>query len=241
MRQILLLNSRLDQRFKPFFEKVFSTVELGTVWMDYETITGAGDKAKFLDHAKNSSALFLMFSQGGPMTPGTEIPDLKTTRFAGGKDVYVFGHCEDIKRITGLVPRFEHSISLYTTNAWTDYAVKLAETYEEPRPAPSLMKEGVSEAADLLARRDPSELGEYFDGKTGMALFDHSTSRPVGRKTACPHCSLSYILHRPADLKVVRCPGCGGYCGISAPPEGSVKAKPRMDKAHTPLGETVKT
>jgi hypothetical protein len=219
------MNSQLDQRFKPFFEKVFLAVELGTVWEDYETIQGAGEKAKFKNTLEESNALFLILSQGAQITPGSGNLDLKNTRFSEGKDVFVFEHCEDLKRISSRVPIFEHSVSLYITNAWTDYVVKMAETYEDPRPAPAVVKEGDSETADALAPRNPSDLGEYFDRKTGMAMFDHSTSRPVGKKAVCPHCSLSYLLHRPADLKVARCPGCGGYSEIKSAPVAAVSSK----------------
>ena len=108
------------------------------------------------------------------MTPGTEIPDLKSTRFAGGKDVYVFEHCEDIKRITTRVPRFEHSTSLYITNAWTDYVVKMAENYEDPRPAPALMKEGVSEASIFSCPATRPSLGMLLtENRNGPVRLFH--------------------------------------------------------------------
>ena len=63
MKQILIVNSRLDSRFKPFLEKVFLAVQVGTVWEEYEDIGGKKSIADFRKQAAVADALFLVLSR----------------------------------------------------------------------------------------------------------------------------------------------------------------------------------
>ncbi len=209
MRQVLIVDSLADQRFRPLFEKVFFTVGVGTVWNDYETI-GSGNPAaeKFKKEVRASDALFLILSQ--------EVQSLSKARnwifgdpaFAGGGDVWVFEHCEDLKRITVSIPALRNFASFYITNAWTDYFVKIAGTFEASKAPPASLPQAQLETLTPAATR------VFFNDSTGMALFDHSTSRPMGVRTACPHCEAAYMVHMPSDMKVFRCPVCHSFFGV---------------------------
>lgn len=208
MRQILILNSLADQRFRPFLEKVFLSVEVGTVWEDYENIRGKTALEYFRLEVEASDAVFLALSQGARSSLGAEGLAPFEQGLAKVKDLYVLEHCEDLKRVSIRVPRLQHHLALYITNAWTDHVVKIAETFEgaqsAPAPFPDVQLEPLAFAA----------VGPFFDEGTGMALFDHSTSRPVEGRTACPHCAVTTVLHTPADMKVIRCLACGNFSGI---------------------------
>ena len=205
MKQILVINSSSDQRFLPFLEKVFYAVGVGTVWEDYENI---GKKTSLVDFQKKveaSDAIFLVLSLGAQASVRDEDLSFLNSPFASGKDIYVFEHCEDLKRISIRVPRVNHYFALYITNAWTDEVVKAAETFEGSKPLPAPYPD-----APLKLLSDAA-VWTFFDQASGMALFDFSTSRTVGKKTACPHCAAVYNLHVPADMKIVRCPVCGQF------------------------------
>jgi hypothetical protein len=208
MRQILILNSLADQRFRPFLEKVFLSVEVGTVWEDYEDIRGKTSLEYFQIEVEASDAVFLVLSQGAKSSLGAGGLAPFEQGLAKVKDLYVLEHCEDLKRVSIHVPRFQHHLALYITNAWTDHVVKIAETFEGTQSAPALFPD------TRLEPLTPAAVGPFFDEGTGMALFDHSTSRPVGGKTTCPHCAAAYILHTPADMKITRCPACGNFSEV---------------------------
>src|SRR5665213_415158 len=208
IKQILILNSQSDQRFLPFLEKVFFTVGVGTVWEEYENI---GKKTSLVDFQKKvevSDALFLILSLSAQASLRDEDLTFLNSTFASGKDVYVFEHCEDLKRISLKVARVNHYFALYITNAWTDEVVKTAETFEVLKPLPAPYADASLRPLGVI------EVGTSFDKSSGMSLFDFSTSRPAGRKTTCPHCAAVYNLHLPADMKIVRCPVCGQFSEI---------------------------
>ena len=209
MRQILILDSLEDQRFRTFFEKVFFSVGVGTVWKNYEGI-GTGNRAwaEMNKEVGSSDALFLILS--GEVQRLSGAPDwvFGEPGFAAGKDVWVFEHCEDLMRLSIRTPALRNYVAFYITNAWTDYIVKIAEGFEEnPAPRPPLPE------AKLGPLPAPGA-GSFFEASTGLALYDFSTSRPTGFKTACPHCSGSYAVHLPSDMEVLRCPACGSFFEI---------------------------
>jgi hypothetical protein len=212
MRQILIIDSLADQRFKPFFEKVFLTVGVGTVWKHYEEISrGKKAKEKFQEDLEGSDAVFLILNSDVPILSKAQDWFFGDSAFADGKDVWVFEHCEDIRRISIHIPAVKNFVAFYITNAWTDYVVKIAENLADSK-LPSLP---LTDAK--LEPLSPIEIGSFFDDLTGMSLFDYSTSRPTGFKIVCPYCTAACQVHQPLDLKVFRCPVCNYFHGIKLP------------------------
>jgi len=219
LKQILIVNSRLESRFKPFLEKVFLAVQVGTVWEEFENI---GSKKTIMDFRKAAAAadaLFLILSREAQASFDARNLGFFESGFSRGKSVYVFEHCEDSKRVSIRIPDLHHFISLYITNAWTDHVIKIAEAFEESRPAMVPFAQGDLEPLVSTA------VDSFFDPVTGQALFDHSTAQPLARKVACPYCAASYTLHVPDEMSVIRCPACGGFSEIKV----DVKA-PRVSK-----------
>jgi hypothetical protein len=208
MRQILIVHSSMDTRFETFFMKVFLTVAVSAVWETYDGFLGGpADKDRIQKEILVSDALFLILGtdMGFDARAKAWIP--WATDKAKGKDIWVFEHCEDMKRVPVLIPNPRHYVSYYITNAWCDYVTKMAETYEEP------MRDLV--LADAVGKTlTPAEECAFFDPKTGFALFDDSTARPTGLKAVCPVCSSCYGLHIPSEMKAIRCPSCGHLYGI---------------------------
>ena len=207
----------------PFLEKVFFTVGAGTVWEDYENIGKKTSPADFQKKVEASDALFLVLSLGVQAIVKDEDFSFLKSAFADGKDVYVFEHCEDLKRISIKVSRVNHYFALYITNAWTDEVVKTAETFEDAKPLPAPYPDAP------LRPLNAAEVGASFDEASGMALFDFSTSRPVGRKTTCPHCAAVYNLHLPADMKIIRCPACGQFSEIKVVEKAGTQPAPAAE------------
>ena len=123
------MNSRLESRFKPFLEKVFLAVQVGTVWEEFENI---GSKKTIMDFRKAAAAadaLFLILSREAQASFDARNLGFFESGFSRGKSVYVFEHCEDSKRVSIRIPDLHHFISLYITNAWTDHVIKIAEAF----------------------------------------------------------------------------------------------------------------
>jgi len=201
----------------PFMEKVFFTVGVGTVWEEYENIGQKTSLPDFQKKVENSNAIFLVLSLSAQASVRDEDLSFLNSSFASGKDVYVFEHCEDLKRISLKVPRANHYFQLYITNAWTDEVVKTAETFEDSKPLPAPYPDAPLKLLSAAA------VWTSFDEASGMALFDFSTSRPAARKTTCPHCAAVYNLHFPADMKLVRCPVCGQFSEIKGGEKADVQ------------------
>ena len=225
MRQILVVNSLADQRFKPFFEKVFFSVGVGTVWEYYENIGTLTTVGNFQKTVGASDAVFLILSQGAQLSLAAENFDFLKAGFDGNKDIFVFEHCEDLKRISVRVPHFKHFISLYLTNAWTDYVVKLAEGFEMGKPVPAFLPQ------TPVGIASPATIASFFDVNSGLALFDYSTSRPIGVKTACPQCQALFDLHLPIDMKVARCQACDAFFEMKPLAKPLVEAKAEVASA----------
>jgi hypothetical protein len=219
MRQILIIDSLADQRFRPFFEKVFFTVGVGTLWKNYEDIgIGKPGIEGFKKEIEASHAVFLILNSDVPILSKAQDWVFGKSGFAEGKDVWVFEHCEDLRRISIHIPAVKNYVTFYITNAWNDYVVKIAENLADSKAAlPSL-----SDAK--LEPMTPLRVGSFFDDLTGMALFDYSTSRPMGFKTACPYCTAAYQVHQPLDMKVFRCPVCNYFQEIKLPAKEPVPA-----------------
>ncbi|HTC22613.1 MAG TPA: hypothetical protein VK859_17285 [bacterium] len=219
MRQILLIDNLADQRFRPFFEKVFLTVGVGTVWHDYESIgSGKPTMESFKRDMGISDAVFLILN--GEVQTLSKAKDwiFSESGFASDKDLWVFEHCEDLRRISIHIPAVKNYVAFYITNAWTDYVVKIAENLaDSTAPAPPLLD------AKLEPLAAPA-IGSFFDDLTGMARFDYSTSRPMGIKTTCPYCTAAYQVHQPMDMKVFRCPVCNYFHEIKLPDKVPVPA-----------------
>jgi hypothetical protein len=210
LKQILIVNSRAESRFKPFLEKVFLAVQVGTVWEEYENIGGKNPIGDFRKQAAASDALFLILSREAQTAFDARNLGFFESGFSRGRNVYVFEHCEDSKRVSIRIPDLHHFISLYITNAWTDHVIKIAEAFEESRPGVVPFAQG-----DLVPLVSTA-VDSFFDPQTGQALFDHSTSQPLARKVACPYCAATYTLHIPDEMTVIRCPACGGFSEIRA-------------------------
>ncbi len=211
MKQILVINSLADQRFVPFFEKVFATISVATVWEDYENIGKKNSWSHFQNTVEASKALFLILSQGAQTSVKEGDLDFLKLDFAKDKDVFVFEHCEDIKRISIRVPRVNHYFSMYITNAWTSEVMASASFFEPLIPSPVALSEV------KLERLNPAAVENYFSTATGRALFDFSTSRPAVKKAVCPECSSAYAIHSPADMRILRCPVCGDFFEMKIP------------------------
>ena len=219
MRQILILDSLADQRFKPFFEKVFFTVGVGTLWKNYEDVrSGKTPIEELKKEILASHAVFLILNSDVPILSKTQDWFFGESGFAGGKDVWVFEHCEDLRRISIHLPAVKNYVAFYITNAWTDYVVKIAENLADSKAAAPPLTDA------QLEPLTPLEVGSFFDDMTGMALFDYSTSRPMWFKTTCPYCTAPYQVHQPFDMKVFRCPVCNYFQGIKLPVKEPVPA-----------------
>jgi hypothetical protein len=220
MRQIFIVHSSVDQRFESFFTKVFLTVEVKTVWEKYEGLMeGPAAKDRVQKEILESDALFFVLSTDGEFSARAKDWFPWATDLAKGKDIWVFEHCEDLKRIPVLIPNPGQFVAYYISNAWCDYVSKIAETYEKPKAAAAVLPEV------LWKPLTPAEEGAYFNPSTGLALFDDSTARPSGFKALCPSCSQAYGLHIPSEMKVARCPSCGHFLGISQPAKVAAPAK----------------
>ncbi len=212
MRQILIVDSFADQRFKPFFEKIFSTVKIGTLWRNYEDIIDGKPLMKdFPKEIASSHAVFLILNSDVPTLSKTPDWFFGESNFAGGKDVWVFEHCEDLRRISIHLPAVKNYVTFYITNAWTDYVVKIAEKLADSNAAATPLPDAA------LALLTPLQIGSFFDDLTGIALFDYSTSRPMGFKTTCPLCTAAYQVHQPLEMKVFRCPVCNYFQEVMLP------------------------
>lgn len=212
MRQILIMDSLADQRFRTFFEKVFFAVGVGTLWKNYEDI-GSGNPAReaLKKQIETSRAVFLILNGDVPMLSKASDWFFGESGFAGGKDVWVFEHCEDLRRISIHIPAVKNYVAFYITNAWNDYVVKIAENLADSKAAAPPLSDA------NLGLLTPLQIGSFFDDLTGMALFDYSTSRPTGFKITCPLCTAAYQVHQPLDMKVFRCPVCNYFQEIKLP------------------------
>ena len=212
MRQIFIVNSSTDTRFESFFSKIFLTMGVQTVWEKYETIakdTPAKDRIE--KEIKASDALFFVLSTDAEFADRAKAWFPWVTNLAMDKDIWVFEHCEDLKRIPVLIPHLGNYVAYYISNAWSDYVTKIAEIYEKPKAVAASMP-------DVLWKSlTPAEESIFFNPSTGFALFDYSTARPTGFKALCPNCSSAYGLHVPAEMKVIRCPSCNHFYGILQP------------------------
>lgn len=219
MRQILIVHSSADTRFEAFFTKVFLTVAVSTVWETYGGLLGGpAGKDRIQKEILDSDALFLILSTDEGFYTCVKDWFPWVAGPAQGKDIWVFEHCEDMKRIPALIPNPGHYVAYYITNAWCDYVTKMAEAYEKPMRDLSLPEAGCKPLT-------PTEEGSFFDPETGFALFDDSTARPIGLKAVCPVCSSSYGLHVPSEMKAVRCPSCGHLYGIQQPAKVSAATR----------------
>jgi len=208
MKQILIINSLTDQRFLTFLEKVFFSIGVGTFWEDYESIRKKTNQDDFQETVEASSAIFLVLSQDAQVVVKDGDLDFLKSDFARNKEIFVFEHCDDLKRITIQVPRLSQYFSMYITNAWNDEVVKSASVFEAAARLPLSFPE-----VKLEPLSSPV-LDTFFSESTGRALFDLSTSRPAGKKAVCPHCAASYVIHTPADMRVLRCAVCGQFSEI---------------------------
>jgi hypothetical protein len=209
MRQIFIVHSSVDERFQSFFSKLFLTVRVQTVWATYGSLVG-GPAAKDNIQKKilDSDALFFILSRDGEFAARSKDWFPWATDLGQDKDIWVFEHCEDLRRIPALIPQLGHYVAYYITNAWSDYVQKIAETYEKPKAARAVLPEASWKPLT------PEEESAYFIPSTGFALFDDSTARPTGLRALCPNCSSSYGLHIPSEMKVIRCPSCNHFYGI---------------------------
>lgn len=220
MRQILIVHSSVDTRFETFFTRIFQAVVVNAVWETYEAVVGGpAAKDKVQKEILGSDALFFILSTDAEFAARAKAWFPWAVSLAKGKDVWVFEHCEDFKRVPVLIPGLGHYVAYYITNAWTDYLTNIAETYEKPKAAPADLPGTVWKP---LA---PGEEGAFFDPSTGLALFDDSTARPAGLKAVCPDCSAAYSLHVPSTMKVIRCPSCGHFFGIQQPSHAPAAAR----------------
>ncbi len=218
MRQILIVGSQADRRFKPFFEKVFPTVGVATLWETYERITsGPKGLETFQEQVRTSDAIFLVLDENMQALCNARAWSFGKPGFTGNKDLWVFEHCEDMKRISLRVPDLKHHVAFYITNAWNDYVQRIAETVAAGGTPPL--------PAGHLELPSPATMGEAFNGTSGMALFDHSTARPTGAKCLCPQCGAAYDLHLPIDMRIVRCRVCGTFCELKAQAPAPVAAE----------------
>jgi hypothetical protein len=220
MRQILIVHGSVDERFEVFFSKVFRAVAVKTVWETYKGLVGgATAKDRVQREIQESDALFFVLSTDEEVSAQAKNWFPWATTLAQGKDIWVFEHCEDLKRVPILIPNPGHYVAYYITNAWCDYVTKIAEIYEKPKAAGAVLPEA------LLKPLTPVEESNFFDPSTGFALFDDSTARPAGSKAICPACSSAYDLHVPSEMKAIRCPSCGRISGIQQPSKAPVPAK----------------
>lgn len=188
------------------------TVAVKTVWDTYEAIlkeTTAKDRIK--KEILDSDAIFFVLSTDEGNSPQAKAWFPWATNLAKEKDIWVFEHCEDLKRVPVLIPNLRHYIAFYITNAWSDYVSKMAETYEKPKVAAADLPEVIMKPLTV------EQEGSFFEPSTGFALFDDSTARAFGLKAVCPNCSSSYSLHVPSEMKIIRCPSCGHFYGIQQP------------------------
>ena len=219
MRQILIVHSSVDERFESFFSKIFMTVEVQAVWETYVGLTaGEAAKEKIRKAIQASDALFFILSRDGEFISRAKAWFPWATDLAGGKDIWVFEHCEDLKRVPVMIPTLGHYVAYYITNAWSDFVLAIAETYEKPKAVLTPLPEAV------LKSLTSAEENASFDTLTGRALFDDSTSRPISLRTRCPYCSSAYNLYLPSDMKVIRCPSCNLFYGIQKPNNVSAPA-----------------
>lgn len=219
MPQILMIDSLADRRFKPFFEKALADIGVGTVWNSYEKI-GSGKPAleDFQKESRSCDALFLILDGGAQILSRSQDWIFGEPGFAEDKDVWVFQHCEDLKRISIRIPALKHYVVFYITNAWTEHIAKIARTFNPPQIASFLFPEA------RLEPLAPLSSDSLFDSSTGMARFDFSTSQPAGLKTECPYCTGSYKVHLPSEMKVMRCPVCNYFHEIKLSPRIAVPA-----------------
>ncbi len=209
MRQILIVHSSTDMRFESFFSKILSTVVVKTLWETYEALlVEPAAKEKIQKEILDSDAIFIVLSTDERFNASAKVWFPWATNLAKEKDIWVFEHCEDLERVSVLIPKPGNYVAYYITNAWSDYVSKIAETYEKPKAATM----GLPEA--IVKPLTHAEEGAFFEPSTGFALFDYSTARAIGLKTVCPNCSLSYNLHVPSEMNFVRCPSCGRFYEI---------------------------
>lgn len=220
MRQILIVHSSMDARFESFFSKIFMTVAVKTVWETYEALLkGAAAKDEIQKEILASDAIFFVLSTDEGNSPHAKAWFPWATSLAKEKDIWVFEHCEDLKRVPLLIPGVGNYVAYYITNAWSDYVSKIAEAYEKPKVAATALPEAI------VKPLTPEQEGSFFEPSTGFALFDDSTARAIGLKAVCPNCSSSYNLHVPSEMKAIRCPSCGHFYGIQQPSKASAPAK----------------
>lgn len=200
---------------------MFATVEVGTVWENYENIGKENNRGDLQKTVEASNALFLILSQDAQTVIKQGDLDFLKSDFVKGKDVFVFEHCEDIKRISIKIPRVSHYFSMYISNAWMVEVIASASAFETPAPKPILLPEV------KLDRLGLERMRVLFSPATGQALFDLSTTRPAAKKVLCPECAAAYAVHAPADMRILRCPVCGQFCEMKI----SVTAGAPIDEA----------
>lgn len=220
MRQILIVHSSGDSRFESFFSKIFMTVAVKTVWDTYEAIlNGTAAKDRIQKEILDSDAIFFVLSTDEGNSAQAKAWFSRAAGSAKEKDIWVFEHCEDLKRVPLLIPKVGNYVAYYITNAWSDFVSKIAETYEKPKAAAPALPEAI------VKPLTPEQEGSFFDPSTGFALFDDSTARATGLRAVCPNCSSSYNLYIPSEMKAVRCPSCGCFYGIQQPSKAPAPAR----------------
>lgn len=212
MKQILVIHSSMDDRFQTFFSKILMTTAVKAPWETYETLReGPEARDRIKKEILESDALFFVLSTDPEFASLAKDWFPWAVEAAKGKDIWVFEHCEDFKRVQPLVPGLTRYAAFYITNAWSDHIAKTMEIYEKPGISVPVLQEAV------LKPLSPDETDTFFNPDTGFALFDNSTDQPSGMRAVCPGCSATYDLHAPSGMKVVRCPACGRFYGLQVP------------------------
>src|SRR5579859_4218944 len=112
MRQIFIVHSSVDERFESFFSKIFLTMEVKTVWETYEGLMGGpAARERVQKGIQDSDALFFVLSTDGEFAARAKDWFPWATHLAMGKDLWVFEHCEDLKRIPVLIPNLGHYVA----------------------------------------------------------------------------------------------------------------------------------
>jgi hypothetical protein len=198
MPQMLIIDSLVDQRFKPFFEKTFFAVGVRVIWNYFENIGNgkpAGDE--FKKNIQSSDALFLILNRGIQSLSKAQDLVFAESGFVGHKDVWAFEYSEDLYKISLRVPDLKH-----LTNAWKDYVAETTKTFERDKKRQTLLSGAKFE---LLS---PASISFFFDYVMGTALFHYSASPPMGFKTTRPPYRASYNVHPPSDTDAFPCRIC---------------------------------
>lgn len=190
---------------------------MGNLWRPYGGTRCEGQDPREI---RESDALFFVLSGDGEFFTRSKAWFPWAADVAQDKDIWVFEHSEDLKRVPVLIPRLGNYVAYYITNAWSDFVLKIAETYEKPKAARAALPEAV------LVPLDGAQESSSFDPATGRALLDDSTCRPMALSARCPVCSSAYNLYIPSEMRAIRCPSCGHFYRVhrNAPAPAPVPA-----------------